>query len=309
MTDLSHVSVSNSSKHTFHDCKRKYFYEYIRRLTPLKEAHYFVWGSLVHKMSELTDKGYKIKETIDVLRGKVENQLSRVPNSAGLINHWEALFIMLEGAWGAYVLYYADRLGQYQVHSSETKFDIILPNGAHFKGKLDKIVQEVATGELFLWEIKTAAQTGEHWWDASLLDTQGPGYCYAARKAMNVHTSAVIYDVLKKPMIQQRSGEDELDFARRIRDTYLIDRAKYFERKKIIFSDEEIDNYEEELMRDAQLIDYHTREVLWDKQHPRNRIGKCAYFPLCTLGENGITLAGFYQRTYEDLFKELSEEE
>jgi hypothetical protein len=301
--------VTSSSQHSFDDCRKQYCWEYIRRLTSIEEADYFQWGRLVHSIAELIDLGYKTKEAVIKFREKLLRQWEshKVDVPPTVMKAYDNFFITVVYCMKGYELAYGHLQDKYESQKMETKFKVPI-DGGFLEGKIDKIVREVKSDEYYVWERKTASQTGESWWDASLLDSQGKNYTIGGQ-SLGFPIVGVIYDVYKKPNLKKGQYESDEAFAHRVGEAYISGYDKYFERKLIRFSKEDIDLQKVELTQLIKEIEFCKKTGVWRKHHPRNRIGKCKFYQLCTLGESDITLAKFYTRSEDELFKELLDEE
>jgi hypothetical protein len=165
------------------------------------------------------------------------------------------------------------------------EFELPLPCGWVFRGRIDKFVRDTKTGELIVWERKTTAQTGDSFWDSIPLDSQPKGYLLAGQRYFGYNTTSVIYDVWKKPQIKQKIGETREQFTQRLGEVYLLKRDKYFERRQVQFSQTAIDEHFHEVDFSARMIQHCMEEGIWPKYHPRNRKGGCAYKAICHCGE------------------------
>lgn len=304
--NVSHITVTNSSKSTFHDCGCKYFFEYIRRLTSLREPVYFTWGETIHRMAELCDQGMKISEALEQYKKESADKI--IPGDSYSAKMWAFNYACCSNCIGGHMIRYKEYDKRYEVHVTETKFDYRLPNGASFRGKIDAIIRDRITGDWLVRERKTAAQTGPTWWESTLLDSQGKGYMLAARQHLGFPVAGVLYDVYKKPQITQGKYEPDETYWKRISDAYLLGVDKYYERKIIRFSEDELEEYEQELMQTAVLIAFSRANGYWPRHHPKNRMGKCAFFELCVHGEHTSVENLFRVRSHEEMFKELCED-
>lgn len=291
--------ITNSMRNCFLDCHFKFFCEYIRRLSPIKAPSYFRWGDLVHLCAERVDKGEDILDGVEEFRQKIENK----PHTAKVLEETETMCKLVPRVMDAHFLRWHEEDQYYEHLGVESKFSMPLPCGWLFKGRIDKPMRDTRTGEILLLERKTSATIDESFWADMLLDSQPKGYLLAAQEALGLDVHKVLYDLYGKPQIRLRKEETPEAFTERLGDTYLHDYEKYFQRRVIPFTPEEIADYKQDIDGVAQAIEWHIEHAIWSKHHPKNRFGACTFLPLCTRGDE----SGYYVREEKDLNPELSE--
>jgi len=276
-------SITHSSKECFLECPYRYFLEYIRLLTPsAAAAPYLTWGQLVHAalgwMSE--------RETMDT-EGAVEalrEYFEEHPEGVQ-IDLVDAMLYSLDKVLKGWQLKWAEKDKDLETVMSEVPFEMPLPSGYVFKGKIDRIVKDKKTGKLLLWEWKTPSRVI---WQNYLLGGQGLGYVLGAREALGFDVDTIQYDFLLKPA-NKRQYETEVDYWERIGESVLLSYDKYFFRPDpLTYREEEIRRYKVELDDITQMIEFCRREGIFPKHHAANRFGKCAFERVCLYGdENG----------------------
>ena len=290
--------ITNSMRTCFLDCQYKFFCEYVRRLSPIKEPDYFRWGSLVHLCAEHQDLGEPVADAIETFRQQIEER----PHTPRVLEETEAMCNLAPAVADAHFLKWHKEDEFYEHLGVETKFKLPLSCGWEFRGKIDKPMRDTRTGESLLLERKTAASVTENYWANISLDSQPKGYILAAQEALGLDVHKVLYDVYGKPQIRLRKNEMPAAFQQRLADTYLHDYEKYFQRRLIPFTQNEIDDYKQDLDGVAQDIEAHLISGNWAKHHPQNRFGACAFLPLCTRGDE----SGYYVRDDKNLNPELT---
>lgn len=289
--------ITNSMRTTFLDCNFKFFLEYIRRLSPSKEPSYFRWGSLVHMCAECVDEDRDVAEGIEEFRQQIESR----PHTPQVLEETEAMCKLAPRVADAHFLRWHEEDQYYEHLGVEKKFSMPLPCGWLFEGKIDKPMRDTRTGEVLILERKTAATIDESYWADIILDSQPKGYILAANKALGLDVHAVLYDLYGKPQIRLKKTETPEAFAQRLADTYLHDYEKYFQRRRIPFTPEEIAEYEQDIDGVARSIEWHMENAYWPKHHPKNRFGGCAFRAICTRNDE----SGFYVRPEKALNPEL----
>ncbi len=306
--------VTNSLRNTFLDCSQKYYFEYIRRLTPNVTPDYFVWGGFLHFAVEHASAGVEMDVIQEKLRSLIENVASLRGLSSWLVNQYEGFVLLIPHVLDAYLLHYKDEYDLYEVIVAETKFSMPLGNesgegiGWRFEGKIDRLVRNTKTHAIYVWDLKTPAATGDMFWNRLPLDSQMKGYVLATQRSLGIHTTFAMYDVIQKPSQQKKKCEDPEDWAEMVGTQYLVQHDKLFQRKVIEYPQWTIDHYQNELSMVAKQIAFHQREALWIQHHPGNRIGGCPYFNLCVHNEKPLHMADFYEREAKNFNNELSEE-
>ncbi|CAJ0610733.1 unnamed protein product [Cylicocyclus nassatus] len=198
----------------------------------------------------------------------------------GLALHWEgaspdALFksftpvTVRERCAVAMVSRYAETyphdLEQYAVEAIEAQFDT-----ERYKGQVDGIIIDKATGERMLLEHKTALVINDEafatYRDKLAMDLQIRLYCHA------VGVKKVLYDVLKKPYIRRRKAETDDEFVQRYAD------GCTFTRFVIDLTADDI----ADAMADADAVYTAVEAGRFCKSRNNCNMGfKCDYFDLC----------------------------
>lgn len=292
--------ITNSMRTTFLDCPYKFFCEYVRRLTPKREASYFRWGSLVHAGEACHDHGESCQEAIAVARHDAEENCLPVAELKELDEMCQILPHALDG----HLLRWGEDDKNYEMLGGETrggKFSLPLPCGWLFEGKIDKIIRDVRTGKILTLERKTAAQVDDAYFEDVLLDSQPKGYILAAQRFFGFDAQGVLYDVYGKPGIREKKWQTREMYVKELQEKYLLDRVKLFQRRRMPFEQKEIDAYFWDIDQVAQTIQWHLQEGIWPKHHPRNRIGGCCYRPICLRGDE----SKFHVRSLDEFNPEL----
>lgn len=278
---LTFESLSNSALCTFRDCPYSFFLSYIRRLSPKKEAAYFMWGRLVHACLDANDREASVDEVIESFRqsatsSPIETQIE-----------WEEMFATVPSVIEAYNRRYPNDRRLYESIMSETKFSMPLRTGHKFDGRIDRLVRDCTTGEICLWERKTPAQTGTSYYDGIHLDTQLLGYLLACRHVFGYTVTRVIYDVIKKP-----GGTKKKDPVARVvaNSTAYQTNPTLFERTPLRFPEDLIEEHYQWLLDTFREIEQCAEDGRWIKHHSRGRKGGCFYLPLCTRGDDARNL-------------------
>lgn len=157
----------------------------------------------------------------------------------------------------------------------------------HFQlaGKMDGLCTK--DGETWLLEYKTASMVDARYLNRLRLDGQITLYMYAAQRLLGHPVAGVIYRIIRKPSIKQRSNEAFSQYCRRLEDDYRARPEFYFTEQLLYRSQDDLQLFEQELWG-------LTRRMLWEKKNgicQRNTsrctdYGNCEYMPIC-LQETG----------------------
>ena len=292
--------VTNSMRGTFLDCPYKFFCEYVRRLTPKREATYFRWGSLVHAGAECLDNNEPVEKAIrEIRRDAIERSLP-----VKELNEIDVMCQLLPNVMDAHFLRWHEDDENYEMLGGESrggKFSLDLPCGWCFQGKIDKIVRDVRTGKILTVERKTAAQVNDEYFEDVLLYSQPKGYLLATQRCFGHDAQSVLYDLYGKPGIKHKKWQTQEMYTAELQEKYLLDRVQLFQRRRMPFEQKEIDAYFWDIDQVAQAIQWHLQEGIWPRHHPRNRIGGCAYKPICLNGDE----SKFRVRSMDEVNPEL----
>jgi len=292
--------ITNSMRCTFLDCPYKFFCEYVRRLTPKREAAYFRWGSLVHAGAACNDNDEKVEKAIEEARRDAEERCLPVAE----LKEVDEMCQLLPHVMDAHFLRWHEDDKNYEMLGGESrggKFSLELSNGWLFQGKIDKIVRDIRTGKILTWERKTAAQLNDTFFEDLLLDSQPVGYLLAAQRCFSLDARDTLYDMYGKPGLKHKKWQTREMYIRELQEEYLINHMKYFMRRRMPFEQKAIDAYYWDIENVARMIEWCLSEGIWPKHHPRNRIGGCSYKPICLHGDE----RKFYVRSLDEFNPEL----
>jgi len=292
--------VTNSMRCTFLDCPYRFFLEYVCRYSPIIEADYFKWGRCVHAGMSCRDHEQPIEKAITEIR---EETMERCPPLVE-IEEIDEMCTLLPTVLDAHLLKWHEDDENYEILGGESyggKFSLPLPSGWLFKGKIDKLVRDIRSGKNLTWERKTAATIDDDYWEDVLLDSQPKGYLLAAQRCFGIQTRDVLYELFGKPQIRQKKWQTREMFIKELGEEYLLKQDKYLHRRRMPFEQADIDAYYWEIDQVAQMLQWHLEEGIWPKHHPKNRIGGCAYKPICLRDDT----SKFYVRPPEKLNPEL----
>jgi len=292
--------ITNSMRTCFLDCPYRFFCEYVRRLTPKREASYFRWGSLVHAGASCQDNNEPVEKAVREARRDAEERC--LPPEE--LQEVDEMCTLLPSVMDAHLLRWHKDDEHYETLGGESyygKFSLPLPCGYAFEGKIDSVVRDIRSGKILTVERKTAAQADDEYFEDVLLDSQPVGYLLAVQRCFGFDAKDVLYDLYGKPGIREKKWQTREMYIQELGEKYLLDREKLLLRRRMPFTQEAIDAYFWDIDQVAQTIQWHLEEGIWPKHHPRNRIGGCAYKPICLRGDE----SKFYMRSMNEFNPEL----
>lgn len=303
--------LTHSRKASFRRCKRKHFYAYELLRRPRSEAPTLSFGKAWHDWLD----GVWRQQEFSIARASLEDPYS-----------CEMLEIMSMG----YLALYAKIFDALEVLEVEREFvaPLISPKSGKpsrtFKiaGKIDAIVRERSTGDVYVVEHKTTSYSigaADTYWRKLRLDAQISDYMIGA-ESLGYEPVGCIYDVARKPQIrplkatpkdkQRRKKNGELYANQRERDEsptdYRIrlyraieaDPQAFFRTLTVSRRDEDIDLHRHDVWQEAKILRDCQRENRWPK-NPDACFAfsrACEYFPVCT-GETSIFDESLYRDT------------
>lgn len=292
--------ITNSLKSSFLSCPYQFYLSYVRRLTPRREPSYFLFGRLVHEVLEALDIGGLVAADKVIVQQRI--RLREHVQTKQQIEEADQFLDAMPYIAAAYEKKYCEDKDLYETLSLEKTFQIPLPGGHVFAGKTDKLARHKKDGDVFLWERKTAARTGESYYAALPVDNQLLGYVLSAVEEGH-KIQRVLYDVIKKPQLRMRAGETAEAFAHRYAETYILRYKDLFERRFIPIDPARVAAYKQELIDFLSLLDWCIEKNIYPKHHTKYTV--CSFLPFCRDGNESL----YKQRSVSNLHPELSLEE
>ncbi len=263
------------------------------------EALFF--GSLFHNLLEDHYTKCKPDEIIN-LDNFLKEQQKKAKGIKGEII--EKSFAMAEALYEPYVQFWdkADSTKNWQ--ALEPVFDVEGPlTDLRLRGRIDGVFK-TKTGDLWLLETKTKSRVDEAGLMEQLnLDFQNLFYINAAEIIFKQPIKGVLYNVIRKPQLRQKNGEDLSSFARRMEEDVVKRPEFYFIRYEISYTRRAVKEFKEELT--CMLEEF----IYWLSALPRNPARKrrvsctarwnCEFLSACSQN----SMAGYIQK--RKLFSEL----
>lgn len=302
--------LTNSARTSFLNCRMKFYWQYICRLTPIKTSVPFLIGGLFHEGLELF---YADKFKEKTFRKYIQKEIEKVMDAAETMEESEMLWLqeaIIMGMLKGYILRYAKQdKAQWKIIAPETDFVFNL-NSSNFKyaGKRDLLVNSRKTKGLVLVEHKTTSILTSGYLSKLPLDNQILVYCMSTKKdnKYNELPSTIIYNVIKKSGSRKRQNETFNQFKERVEQEYTDNLQAYFYREVIPVSKKSV----EESYNELELCALEIQRCIDNGYYYKNSTqctsyGICPYMPLCLKEKDAIHR--FEQR--ETLHAELNMED
>ena len=189
--------LTNSMRTCFIKCRRRFWYSYDNKLTPKERAIYFVIGSAFHTALDSLYTKAKLPKVLKAADDEMREAMT-VTVSPFMQEKLETGRAMLRGMLRAYFqTYIASDLKRFEVLHTEVKGEMTASSDPEWiwGGKLDMVVQEKATKQVFIMEHKTAASINEDYVGRLPLDDQIHHYHILAEKFLFIRLNHVIWDM------------------------------------------------------------------------------------------------------------------
>ena len=201
--------------HTFRCCPRKYKLRFLDGLQTREKPEALAFGSVIHEALQLwytlPNDGNRLLKVLDFL----DAQFPARQGDPEAKRRWQLARAMVAG----YAARYATEEFEIVAVEKEFQAEIRNPDTGRVSqtftvaGKVDGIVR--IGKELYLLEHKTASTIDGNYLDKLWTDTQIALYSYYLRQ-IGFPVVGVIYNVLLKTRLQQRTGETEQEYQARL---------------------------------------------------------------------------------------------
>lgn len=304
----------------FRNCRKACEFRYLHHLSPIRKDGNLAFGSVIHECLEIWHSSRDMVKVLD----HIDRTYSDRAFDANQKRDWHLATAMMKG--------YANRYPreEFEVVALEKTFEGKITNPESGRtsrnfvlaGKVDGIVK--IGDEHFLLEHKTAGQIDSAYLERLWTDFQITLYAWYIEQTMDIRISGILYNVLVKARLQQSLGETEAEFQAR-RDE-LIAKSKTGRSsatRRMPESDQEYqdrlaEKYADQSMLHREML-YLSRDRFTELQHElweltqafndARRRGMfyrntsycfhfnrpCAYYPLCSSGENPNILENLYE--------------
>lgn len=290
--DFASRTISNSGRGTFLDCAQKWLLDYGYRLRRRGLKDYFWVGGVAHdEWERMYLQGKFDKRAANRrINKKTKAAALKCVTSDQEDKIWKAS-AMLMGMLPAYAEHYlAQDLKHHKIIVAEEGFEIRIPGTdwtyvgfTDILSTVKKSHGEMTKGELVLWENKTSGVLDVNYIAKLPLDFQILGYCWGVQQERGMTPDWVMYNVSLKTRLRQKQDETKGQYLDRVEADYQEDPVKYFYREPLVFPDDAIERFVDEL---TQWVIYDLEPALQVGYFPKNTRqctmrGLCDYMPIC----------------------------
>lgn len=294
------ISISFSAISTFMDCRRKYWWSYVKRYEPIVFAPQFITGNCVHfGLYQLYDKNPKaVRDTLKIFdneKQKLRDKLSLDTKQESDLNQEE---YMIRGMLEAYAHKYRNHIKKVKHITNELKLKYKIDRHTKLTIKMDNIV--LLNNRRHVHEIKTTKTLTPDYVKNIKNDMQTAIYFHGHNRCMpkSERLRGIMYDVIRKPSIRKKKKESTQQFLKRLADYYDGPNENELFYMEVI---------ERPLLTDDRVFDVIEHVVddmrncaTEDDFYPNDRhcyvYKRCHFYDICHYGENAATRAKFRVR-------------
>lgn len=280
------MDIHVSGLRQYRKCRYKFNLEYVQGLEPLSLPSPLQRGSAVHKFMEAYYKGEDGWAAFDKYWAQFEEISSAYTESKGIIKHYllhlkNAEKVKLEFNDKEFKWLETEQQFTMKIRNPKTKE---VYNDHTYSGTIDGIVEEIKTGDIYLWEHKTSGRP-EQLINSLAYDDQSRLYLMFAKRKYGNRVKGFIYNILtsklpQDPKLTAKTRELSSDKSQGTSYSHYTNYCKthgmtefmdeeflaflwgtkerdFFTRYKLIVSDEEIEQIEQELFEQTIEITEH----------------------------------------------------
>lgn len=315
--------MTYSALNCYRNCPRKYKLRYIENLRRPEDPEALAFGAAIHEAIRLWYTLPADDHRLLAVLALLDRQFAARQADEAAKRLWHLARAMMMGYAGRYAtegfeVLHVEKEFEGQIRNPETGG---LSQTFTIAGKVDGIVR--ADGDLYLLEHKTASSLTSDYLDRLWTDTQIALYCFYLRQ-QGLPIAGVIYNVLLKARLQQRSGETQAEyearraalaaknksgkstakrqepetdeqFQARLADWYA--RPEAFHRERIYLSEDRLAMLQEEVWEvTQQYLDARRRgKWLMNTSYCFSFQRPCEYLPYCQSNFNPIVRDNLFQ--------------
>lgn len=305
----------------FRDCRKAVFWRYVQELVPIERDRNLSFGTLVHDCLRTWHQMRDFAPVQSIIDAAYADRTNRLEQKR--VWHYATAMML------AYAKRYARE--EFEVVLLEHGFecDIVNPRTGkasrsfRIAGKVDGVIR--IEGQYYLLEHKTASVVDRDYLEQLWTDFQITLYSHYLEKQLGIRIAGVLYNVLIKTKLEQRSGETEAEFeARRaeliaksktgkssakrqlpetdeefqLRLATKYEEPSMLHRERIYFSRERFDVLRADLWElTQQLLDARNRDAFYQNTSQCFQRGRrCPYLPLCQSDGNPNVVENLYEK-------------
>jgi hypothetical protein len=283
------LEISNNSTSIYRSCPKKYYWRYLRGLSPYKKSAALTLGSVIHSAFDMYYNGFSDVDVLEFINKTTDEEIAK---SSPEIS--ESLVIAKYTALAMWINYPKD-LSAFSEIKPELELTLEFSDGVSIVLKIDGLVK--IDGKLWVRELKTTALSFGQFEQRCETSHQCSLYTYAVRKS-GFPVEGVIYDFIKKPLLRKHIKEDKDQFGQRIVNNYKERPDYYYKRHYSYRSQENLELFEQDLqgvVRDMKLRVksgdwYRNPDACWTFN------SACPYMPICfQKNPDQLTLDVYYR--------------
>lgn len=307
---------SYSSLKLFRKCHRKFYWHNILRLSSKREASPLVISNAMH---EGLAKWYlfgksNIRKIANQIAAKTKERIEKNVNFYDQDDYDELQVLLntLTGMLVAYATVFKSDRANWKLTKQdvETWFSVNL-GPFDFKGRIDLL--PLQKRKQLLVDHKVVSNIQESYLEKLPLDSQLRSYILGATRDLKRSPKKVVYNLIRKCKLRQKSQESTQEFCDRIQQDYIDRRDFYFHREIMMFSKDDIEAFEYDLRKThaefAWLVNS-SKSPLDPREWPCSDhicdeyFRTCEYCPLCLQGLDKGTARLYTQYNKEDKYED-----
>jgi hypothetical protein len=268
------LEISNNSTSIFKSCQKKYYWKYIKGLSPYKKSSSLTLGSIIHSAFDMYYNGFSDEEVVRYIKQTSDEEISKAsPDTA------EDLVVMkytLLGMW----LYYPKDLSVFMDIKPEIEIHMNFIDGVTIILKADGLVTK--DGRVWIRELKTSSMDFNQFEKRCQSSNQASLYTYVLKHEGHP-VQGIMFDYIKKPLLRKNVKEDKDQFGYRIMMDYKARPDFYFKRHMSYRSDETLSLFERDLVSTTEDILRRCEDGNWYRNTDScwNFNSPCPYLPIC----------------------------
>jgi len=288
---------SHSSRKLFEKCKRKFYWKQILRISPRREAAPLVVSKAIHQglAKWYGGKRTSMKKVAARITEETQKRIEQNVNFYDQDDYDElqTLLNTLTGMLMGYVeVYSEDRENWvYNKNDQEVWFQVDM-GSFDYRGLIDLL--PVQKSKQLVVDHKVLSNFGVSFIETLPMDGQLRSYILGATQGLKRSPKKVVYNIIRKCKLRQKSNETTEEFSERIQEDYLNRPGFYFHRETLRFSKDDIAALERDLQEVHAEFAWHVNKSdnpLEPEEWPccsghncTEFFSTCPYLPLCTQG-------------------------
>lgn len=281
--------LSNSERQSFTTCRKRWFWQYGRKYSPMTTPTPFLVGGAFHGVLAAFYSGEKLRsaDVADLIAPEFD-AVMKGEGAAFLspeqLEDVEKQRTMAQGMCEAYLTVYAGDLKKWKVLEIEKKGHWQINNKWKMYFTIDLLIEK--DDGIWVVEHKTTAAIDANYVSRLALDDQVSTYMVGVKRAWDIKPKGVIYNVVLKPRIRQKKDELRNEYLNRVLGLYRDSAAEYLYRESLLCSKRDLDGFEKELdLFTGEMDRAKEMEFYYRNTRACDNRGTCPYLPLCSEGE------------------------